>query len=40
LPDPDHVETPEELLAKKAFLHDGGPVPVKFEIFLEDLERA
>ncbi len=40
LPDPDHVETPDYLLAKKAFLHDGGEAPADIAIFLEDLERA
>jgi len=40
LPDPDHVETSEELLMKKAFLHDGGAPPTKVDVFLEDLERA
>lgn len=41
LPDPDHVETPEQLLMKKAFLHDGQALPeTLIQIYLEDLERA
>lgn len=41
LPDPNHVETPEQLLAKKAFLHDGQPLPeALIQVYLEDLERA
>lgn len=41
LPDPNHAETPEQLLAKKAFLHDGAAPPADIiQIYLEDLERA
>ncbi|GIV22670.1 MAG: 4Fe-4S dicluster domain-containing protein [Bacteroidia bacterium] len=41
LPDPDHVETPAQLLAKKAFLHDNQPpAPDIIQVYLEDLERA
>ncbi|MEN2993400.1 MAG: 4Fe-4S dicluster domain-containing protein [Bacteroidia bacterium] len=39
LPDPDHRETPEQLLAKKAFLHDGAAPPADIQVYLEDLER-
>ncbi len=40
LPDPNHVESSETLLARKHFLHDNGPIPANIEIFVEDLERA